>query len=265
MRQRVVDANRVFYRDQSRDYTAGRERPEFLARYTRRFERDYSHMHLRPGAEVLDCCTGFGLLARLFLDKGCRVTAVDLSPEMLDRFVDERAETVCSEVGDYLVGCNRSFDLVAFGSAVHHIWDYDHVLSLALDRLRAGGILYLVGEPLRQRTGFGRAFRQAEIVRRKIRHQPRDVLPAIRRRLAYWRTRTGSASETTERAAVGFYAEIHSFGLDHDTLVRVVTAKADPLIFYGYSGGRVSSLVKRMLPGYGPDHLDMVATRRASN
>ncbi|RED54162.1 class I SAM-dependent methyltransferase [Aestuariispira insulae] len=74
---------------------------------------------------ILDIGTGTGTLARLFALQGCRVSAIDPAPELLDqaRLLDQEAGVTI----DYTVGqseCtglreNKQFDVVAAGQCWH--------------------------------------------------------------------------------------------------------------------------------------------------
>jgi 2-polyprenyl-3-methyl-5-hydroxy-6-metoxy-1,4-benzoquinol methylase len=107
------------------------------------------------GAEVLDLGCGTGNLTVRFLEEGCRVTAVDMSREMLDvlagklaRVPDwrERCQITQHDL-DTFAGRPGEFDIVSLSSVVHHLPDYLAVLVRLAASLRHGGFLYLVHEP----------------------------------------------------------------------------------------------------------------------
>ena len=91
-----------------------------------------------------------------FLEAGCRVTAVDMSAEMLgelerkvrqrglgDRCVLERAD-----VDAFLARSQQTgFAIVAMSSVAHHLPDYRESLGQLASRLAPGGYLYLIHEP----------------------------------------------------------------------------------------------------------------------
>jgi 2-polyprenyl-3-methyl-5-hydroxy-6-metoxy-1,4-benzoquinol methylase len=262
-RAKVVEANIAFYREEARRYTEHRDSESFLQRYESRFDRHWQEMAplLPPAPSALDCCAGHGLLTRLLYERGCRVTAVDVSAEMLDLLQLDGVDLVCSEIGSFLESTETSWDLIAFGSALHHLWDYGDVLAAAGLRLKPGGLLYIVGEPIRQRGATARAVRQGEIVARKLRRNPRDVPAAVRRRLSFERER-GQPTSASSDQTTGFYAEVHAFGLDWQEVMRGLEGLEILFIERGNSGSAFTKALKRVLPGYRADNFHLVARRR---
>ncbi len=55
-------------------------------------DRVWTALHLNPGARVLDAGCGSGQYAMAFAERGARVTAIDLSPEMIRRARRRAAE-----------------------------------------------------------------------------------------------------------------------------------------------------------------------------
>src|ERR1700691_325607 len=85
---------------------------EFYARMTAQGEPAIVHDALRPGASVLELCSGTGRITPPLVALGHPVVAVDESPEMLAYVLD--AETVCSRIEDLALG--RRFDAVLLAS-----------------------------------------------------------------------------------------------------------------------------------------------------
>lgn len=251
MHERVVEANRAWYASHVGEYADYRSSGEFLSRYTAEVGRDLDR--LTPGA-ALDCCAGHGLLSRILLDRGYTVTAVDVSPEMLDRI--EGVEKIEADVIAFLRDTDRRFDLIVFGSALHHLWDYAEAVALAVERLNPGGAVYVVAEPIRQRSAAGRAVREFEFVWRKLHRHPGDVLPAVKRRLRFQR---GAASPTAEPTGdlVGLYAEIHAHGIDLDRVLAVVPAPE--VLRFNTTGAPWLRGLKRIVPGYAGDNFTLLA------
>lgn len=102
------------------------------------------------GRDVLDVATGGGHTALAFARAGARVTATDLTPEMLEaarafvhtnggegvRFAAAPAEVLPFEGG--------SFDLVGCRIAAHHFADPERFVCEAARVLRPGGLFMLV-------------------------------------------------------------------------------------------------------------------------
>ena len=94
-----------------------------------------------PASTVLDVATGTGLVARELLARGCEVTGLDQSPEMLrvarehagdrGRFVEGRAERVPFE--------DASFDALTFTYLLRYVEDPGAVLGELARVVRPGG------------------------------------------------------------------------------------------------------------------------------
>lgn len=83
-----------------------------------------------PGARVLDIGAGRGAVARAALGKGCVVTAVDVSPRMVERLAADHPEISahCMEAGK-LDFPDRAFDLVTAGFVLQILDDPDGALA----------------------------------------------------------------------------------------------------------------------------------------
>ena len=102
---------------------------------------------------VLDVASGSGGVSRIFFeDKRCHVTAVDLSHVQLEFYkskVDsDRITTMCMSVEDFCVKNNKHFDVVLISSALHHLYNYQRVLSDLLVSCHPR-FVYIVREPKR--------------------------------------------------------------------------------------------------------------------
>jgi 2-polyprenyl-3-methyl-5-hydroxy-6-metoxy-1,4-benzoquinol methylase len=258
MHDRVVQANRDWYAAHHGEYVDYRSSGAFLDWYAPEVENDLRIMGLAEGAAVLDCCAGTGLLTRMFARAGCRVTAVDVSEEMLG-LIDVDAATVADDVVHYLAETDELYDVIVFGSALHHLWDYAHAVELAVERLRPGGFVYIVAEPIRQQQRLGRLVREFEFVWRKLRANPADVLPAVSRRLRFKKNASAPTRSTAPGDLVGLYAEIHAHGIDYER-VRAVLPPPEVLRIV-FTGPGWMRAVKRALPGYGGDNFTLAARR----
>ncbi len=67
-------------------------------------DRTWAALRLRPGAHLLDAGCGAGQFAIAFAERGARVTAVDLSPELIRRaarHAEDRGAAIEWRVGDF--------------------------------------------------------------------------------------------------------------------------------------------------------------------
>ncbi|MEV5984206.1 class I SAM-dependent methyltransferase [Streptomyces sp. NPDC052051] len=92
--------------------------------YTRlpvRDEPDIIAAAVPPGARILELGCGVGRVTHALLDRGFTVTAVDESPQMLERV--RGARTICSPIEDLDLG--ETFDVVMLASFLVHAGDVE--------------------------------------------------------------------------------------------------------------------------------------------
>jgi SAM-dependent methyltransferase len=123
---------------------------------------------LERGTRLLDAGCGPGLVAEAFLDAGCDVVGVDLSPEMA-----RRARERCARFGERARFENRSvFDLDAPGSfdatvsrnVLHHLESPGKFVARQAELVRSGGVvvaLDLSGDPDPEGGAWARAVERA--------------------------------------------------------------------------------------------------------
>jgi SAM-dependent methyltransferase len=131
-----------------------RHRPDYPVEVAALAERECG---LRAGLAVADIGCGTGLLARLFLDRGCHVFGVEPNPEMRDagrkalagqplfHSIDGRAEATTL--------ATASVDFVTAGQAAHW-FDPDTAHAEFARILKPGGWLLLVWNERRREPGF---------------------------------------------------------------------------------------------------------------
>lgn len=131
-----------------------RYRPSYTAEVTALAERECG---LRAGQVVADIGCGTGLLARLFLERGCEVFGVEPNPEMREagrkalagqaRFhsIDGRAEATTL--------ATASVDFVTAGQAAHW-FDADRAHAEFARILKPGGWLLLAWNERKRTPGF---------------------------------------------------------------------------------------------------------------
>jgi 2-polyprenyl-3-methyl-5-hydroxy-6-metoxy-1,4-benzoquinol methylase len=104
--------------------------------------------HAVKQPKALDCGGGTGNIAGKLLERGWSVTVVDVSPDML-AILNQKCQArqfspsiVNQTIEMYLAETSDSYDLICFGSVLHHLYSYLGVVSMAADRVRPGGFFY---------------------------------------------------------------------------------------------------------------------------
>jgi len=234
--QRIAEANRRYYADSAAQYDAT-ESCVTDQRLQRRLEADLDSALAclgRPAAAIraLDACGGSGNVSLKLLRRGVDVTLADISPD-LQAIYRQKCDAagfvsniVSSEVGTFLAETDRTFDLIVFSSALHHLESIEPVLSAAFHCLAPNGILFTTFDPTLQ-SGLRpstRMIQRAEYVAFKLFHQSGDLPRAILRRLK--RMSAGVSPHDKSRATLdastaGMLAEYHiERGIDDLALVK---------------------------------------------
>ena len=113
---------------------------------------------------------------------------VDVSPEMIGLWRAKAArlglepETAEAEIVDFLRDDPRTWDVVVFSSALHHLENYQEAVDAAAGRLNAGGVLVTIFDPPLAGPG-DRAIRRLDWVLFQALHEPRDFADTVRARL----------------------------------------------------------------------------------
>jgi demethylmenaquinone methyltransferase/2-methoxy-6-polyprenyl-1,4-benzoquinol methylase len=96
---------------------------------------------VKQGSRVLDVAAGTGSITRLLEDRGCRVTSVDLSFEMLSHHPGPGRVLARAE---QLPFADATFDTVTFGYLLRYVENPVACLAELARVLRPGGVLGMV-------------------------------------------------------------------------------------------------------------------------
>jgi len=116
-------------------------------KYWDSFEKEYlrPYFEMAKGKKVLDAGSGTGRIALKLKKEGAEVTALDISPEMLDILSnkDSEIETVEGEMEEMPFE-DESFDMVFSSMAMVHLKKPDIFMDEAYRVLKDGGLFVLV-------------------------------------------------------------------------------------------------------------------------
>ena len=220
-----AEANRLFYEEHAADY----DETEFCA--IDKMPRDLLRGQLKRGLElagtspsILDAGGGTGNASLLLHEMGHESTLVDASPEMIARYEEKarRAELEPdSEIADleaFFDSDERRWDLIVFSSVLHHLEHPGEALVGAAGRLRAGGAIVTIFDPLAV-DGVGQFMRKLDYGLWIAIHSPSTLARALARRLPHRSRREGT------EVNVAAIAERHAMtGLDDGALRARVEA-----------------------------------------
>lgn len=246
--QRVAEANRQFYSEIAPLYDAS-ETCVTDRRIQQRLEADLDRilgiLGRQPTAiRALDACGGSGNVALKLLNRGVDVTLVDISPELLGIFSAKCVATggasrsVCSEIGSFMSHTSQKFDLIVFSSALHHLENIEHVLTLAFHCVEPQGLIYTIFDPTRRdrlKTAT-RVLQRLEYFTFKLCCQTADLPAAIARRVR--RVFSGVSARrkldaTLSSATAGMLAEFHvENGIDDLSLVTKLRAVGFEIVWH---------------------------------
>jgi SAM-dependent methyltransferase len=139
------DAQRRFYDATADEYDENFQQANPY--FTFVLDRFLEAVDPRPGERILELGASGGRFTVPLLDRGCQVTAVDISRrsiEYLERLTANHPERrslllVEDDVTALTRVTGRAFDAVVGGHILHHVPDVRAVAARALERLRAGG------------------------------------------------------------------------------------------------------------------------------
>jgi 2-polyprenyl-3-methyl-5-hydroxy-6-metoxy-1,4-benzoquinol methylase len=97
---------------------------------------------LEKAMQVMDFGAGTGLITSQIVPHVQKVTAVDVSPAMLEQLLTKhdlkgKVETRCQDITRKPLG--RKFDVIVSAMAMHHIQDTDRMVQSLAEHLKPGG------------------------------------------------------------------------------------------------------------------------------
>jgi SAM-dependent methyltransferase len=110
----------------------------------RHFDRTIAPLGLRPGARVVELGCGMGRFTRLLLESGFDVTALDLSPYLIDRMRQkfagvDRLRPIVGRSDEVQTLTGGPFDAVLGFFFLHHLTEFDGTFAAARAVLASGG------------------------------------------------------------------------------------------------------------------------------
>ncbi len=248
----IEAANKEFYRESAARYE-DYEHCVFAPCYQEMLLDDLAfisgRLSSRPKISCLDCGGGTGNIALKLLDRGWNVTVVDVSSQMLDILEERcRAQDLHPQVhnlplGDFFESNDRQFDLISFGSVLHHLYSYKDIISSAVDALAPGGIIYSIYDPIVPRSKLlALGCSSFDTLLAKLRYDRSDFLPGLSRRIKKARMKS---SGRHNRAVVssGDLAEYHAkTGIDDTAVLHLLKGKGCEILRHvRYANGRTAA------------------------
>jgi 2-polyprenyl-3-methyl-5-hydroxy-6-metoxy-1,4-benzoquinol methylase len=250
----VVQANVDFFREFAHKYDQY-ESPVFDPFFQQmlmddldRITANFHYALTRPTA--LDCGGGTGNISLKLLERGWSVAVVDVSPDMLNilsrkcQAWHSRPSIVNQTLETYFSETSGSYDLVCFGSVLHHLHSYLKVVNLAADRVRPGGFFYSNFDPVIPKRRFlADAVTSMDTLAAKIQYDPADVFPGILRRLKKLAMKP-SPLHRRSVASLGDIADYHSeSGVDDCQILDILSQERFTILEHlRYGTGRTSPI-----------------------
>jgi trans-aconitate methyltransferase len=96
-------------------------------------------LDIKPGEQILDLGCGTGHLANEIKKHGADVTAIDSSPEMIEKAEKEFPDVDFKVADGANFHFNKAFDAVFSNAALHWMHRADYVIKCVYDSLKPGG------------------------------------------------------------------------------------------------------------------------------
>lgn len=261
--QKIARANQQYYAKTAHlyDQTETCATNVVLQRHLERDLDDVLRLIGKPyhAIQALDACGGSGNVSIKLLRRGVPTITCDISTEMLricqDRCIAEDlpVRVVCAEIASFLEAAPRTFDLIVFSSALHHLEDIDGVLNLAIRSLKPGGVIFSTFDPSAHLPRYGHVITWLDYVWFKIFCQPTDVGAAVVRRLRRTLGRVSSREQADlADENLGYLAEYHvEHGIDDRALVERLRAQGVEIVRHEREAGARFALARAALRALG--------------
>jgi 2-polyprenyl-3-methyl-5-hydroxy-6-metoxy-1,4-benzoquinol methylase len=160
--------------------------------------------------QAADVGAGTGICSLVFAALVCRVTAVDLSKEMLEvlqakaQSVGSEANAVVADLGEFARHRQSTFDLVVGRGILHHIMHYQQAVRDCCRLVRKPGVVWFPSEPAerhgRRRPALSRAVATLDVALNALRKATRRNTRryCIARKTSRWGKRTAEAERLAE-------------------------------------------------------------------
>jgi len=191
------------------------------------------------------------------LKRGWDVTVVDISSDMLAILQKKiaakgySATLVCEAVENFLQSTTATYDLISFGSVLHHLHSYLAVVDLAAKRINPGGFFYTSLDPVRSPYAtLTRAFTTLDTILAKAFLDPQDFLPGTMRSLKKLFVKRDLLHQRAV-ACMGDIADYHAIkGIDPAPIVELLQRQGFDAESVKYADGRISvtRFVNRYIP-----------------
>lgn len=200
----VKEANRRFYDAIAEDYESidGRRSPELRWWLN---DRMAELRKLAPGGRLLDIGSGSGLVTRCAEGIFEHRVGTDISPEILAANSDAFDEGVAADCDDLPFEAD-SFDVVTCFAVLHHLHNFDGLVSEVQRVLRPGGVFYTDHD---MDVRFYNRFRL-----------PLNIYRRMRNAAAKYRRASTEISDELYRLS-----ECHETGIDVDKLRDLLAAR----------------------------------------
>ncbi|MCU7494109.1 MAG: class I SAM-dependent methyltransferase [Ignavibacteria bacterium] len=104
------------------------------------------------GKSVLEIGSGEGGVLKVFSEKGCRITGVDLVEAKIEtgkrifakEIAESKARFICDDIYNF---CSEKFDLIILKDALEHIHGHEKILEKIQSLLNPGGKVFLAFPP----------------------------------------------------------------------------------------------------------------------
>ncbi len=113
-----------------------------------------------PASDILDLGCGTGYLYLKLLERGYRVTGLDLSEPMIRALEEQipeearsRSRLVVGSAEEFADSDSEQYDAVFLSAVLHHLYDYESVVKKYCGKLNPGGLFLIFFEPLKQEIG----------------------------------------------------------------------------------------------------------------